>query len=163
MTSEVVTSHPVEIITQFKNDKMKLPSFAHADDAAVDLQANYESPFVAQLDPHKTLMVPTGILISLPTGGLDFRWVMDIRPRSGLAKQQGVTVINSPGTIDQGYRGEICVLLHNEGKDTALITAGMRVAQMILSKAYRFHWVEVESFTESDTTRGSAGFGSTGT
>src|SRR5690606_38455934 len=101
-------------------------------------------------------LVPTGLAIALPEG-----FEAQIRPRSGLAAKHGVTVLNSPGTIDADYRGEIKVILINHGKEEFVITRGMRIAQMVIAKHARAVWNELENLDE--TARGAGGFGSTGT
>jgi dUTP pyrophosphatase len=101
-------------------------------------------------------MVPTGLAIALPEG-----FEAQVRPRSGLAAKNGVTVLNSPGTIDADYRGEIAVILINHGREAFTITRGMRIAQMVIARHAQARWQQVDSLDQ--TARGSGGFGSTGT
>jgi dUTP pyrophosphatase len=148
----------VKIKTNFVNKSMKVPSYAHEQDAGMDLQANLDKPYL--LHSLDTKLVPTGLSVALPiTVDRAYTWELQIRPRSGLALR-GITVLNAPGTIDAGYRGEIKVILHNASGDALHIEPGMRIAQMVLSKAYRIEWQEVHSLDE--TSRGAGGFGSTG-
>ena len=129
-----------------------IPQKAHDDDAGFDLYASED--FL--LKAHCFGCVPTAISIELPDG-----FEAQVRPRSGLAAKYGVTVLNAPGTIDAGYRGEIKVILINHGNEDFTITAGMRIAQMIISPVLQARFVEASSLAESD--RGEGGFGSSGT
>lgn len=129
-----------------------IPQKAHEDDAGFDLYASED--FL--LKAHCFGCVPTAISIELPDG-----FEAQVRPRSGLAAKYGVTVLNAPGTIDAGYRGEIKVILINHGNEDFTITAGMRIAQMIISPVLQARFVEASSLAESD--RGKGGFGSSGT
>ncbi len=129
-----------------------IPQKAHEDDAGFDLYASED--FL--LKAHCFGYVPTAISIELPDG-----FEAQVRPRSGLAAKYGVTVLNAPGTIDAGYRGEIKVILINHGNEDFTITAGMRIAQMIISPVLQARFVEASSLAESD--RGEGGFGSSGT
>ncbi|MBC8340014.1 MAG: dUTP diphosphatase [Rhodospirillales bacterium] len=131
-----------------------LPAMATEHSAGADLVAALEDPVA--LNPGGRAMIPTGIAIQLPDG-----FEAQIRPRSGLAVKNGVTVLNSPGTIDADYRGEICVVLINHGDEDFVVTRGMRIAQMVIAPVNRPVWVEVE--TLDDSGRGAGGFGSTGT
>ncbi len=137
-------------------NKSKYPSPAYATpySAGVDLKANIEEPVT--LGMLERTMVPTGLFIQLPEG-----YEAQIRPRSGLAAKHGLSVTNSPGTIDADYRGEICVLLVNLSKDPFTIEPGERIAQMVIARHEHVEWEEVEVLDES--TRGAGGFGSTGT
>lgn len=119
----------------------------------MDLRANIEAPVI--LNPLERALVPTGLFIELPVGT-----EAQIRPRSGLAAKSGITVLNSPGTIDADYRGEIKVILVNLSSETFTISNGDRIAQMIIAKHERAEWNEVEQLKE--TQRGAGGFGSTG-
>ncbi|MDL2241106.1 dUTP diphosphatase, partial [Bacteroidales bacterium OttesenSCG-928-K22] len=107
------------------------------------------------LEPLERTLIPTGLFISLPKG-----FEAQVRPRSGLAIKKGITVLNSPGTIDADYRGEICVIIINLSKETFVINDGDRIAQMIISKHERADWNLVDNLDE--TSRGEGGFGSTG-
>ena len=131
-----------------------LPEYATDLSAGLDLRANLNSPIV--LKSLERYLVPTGLFIELPEGH-----EAQIRPRSGLAFKNGVTVLNSPGTIDADYRGEIKVLLVNISNEDFIINDGERVAQMVIAKHETIKWTAVESLEE--TKRGDGGFGSTGT
>lgn len=133
---------------------LKLPSYATAKSAGMDLSAALEEAF--ELGPGDRALIPTGLAIALPEG-----FEAQIRPRSGLALKHGVTVLNSPGTIDADYRGEVKVLLINHGKEPFTIERGMRIAQMVVERYETVSWSVVDSLDESE--RGAGGFGSTGT
>jgi dUTP pyrophosphatase len=133
--------------------KHALPQFETAQSAGMDLRANIDAPVVLQ--PGDRALIPTGIAMALPDG-----FEAQIRPRSGLAYKHGVTVLNSPGTIDADYRGDVGVLLINHGKEPFTVEDGMRVAQMVVAKYSQFEWNEVEDLSSTD--RGAGGFGSTG-
>ena len=133
--------------------KHALPQFETAQSAGMDLRANIDAPVVLQ--PGDRALIPTGIAMALPDG-----FEAQIRPRSGLAYKHGVTVLNSPGTIDADYRGDVGVLLINHGKEPFTIEDGMRVAQMVVAKYSQFEWNEVDDLSSTD--RGAGGFGSTG-
>lgn len=129
-----------------------LPEYAHGpqEDAGLDLR----SIEAILLEPGVPVAVRTGLAIELPPG-----YEAQVRPRSGLALKHAITVLNSPGTIDPGYRGEICVILLNLGKAAYPIQVGDRIAQMVVARYEPIDWVEA---TLSDTTRGTGGFGSSG-
>ena len=129
-----------------------IPQKAHEDDAGFDLYASED--FL--LKAHGFCCVPTAVSIELPHGPED-----QVRPRSGLAARHGVTVLNAPGTIDAGYRGEVKVILINHGDADFEITAGMRIAQLVISSVISAEFIEVSSLEDSD--RGEGGFGSSGT
>ena len=133
------------------NPSAILPSYAHPGDAGMDLCS------VAELviPSGGRAMVRTGLSMMLPSG-----YEAQVRPRSGLALKKGVTVLNSPGTIDEGYRGEICVILANFGEEPFAIGKGDRIAQMVIAPCTRAEIVEVDAL--DDTERGVGGFGSTG-
>ncbi|RCK20325.1 dUTP diphosphatase [Thalassospira lucentensis] len=133
---------------------LPLPDYATAQSAAVDLQAAIDG--VQVIAPGKRAMIETGIAIALPAG-----FEAQVRPRSGLAAKNGVTVLNSPGTIDADYRGEIKVILINHGDAAFEIERGMRVAQLVVAPVTQVVWQAVDDLDE--TARGSGGFGSTGT
>ena len=133
---------------------LPLPAPATAASAGADLLAAVGEPVT--LMPGQRVLVPTGIAIALPQG-----YEAQVRPRSGLAAEHGVTLLNSPGTIDADYRGEIGVLLINHGAAPFKITRGMRVAQLVIAPVSRARWREADTLEE--TTRGAGGFGSTGT
>ena len=133
--------------------KHALPQFETLQSAGMDLRANIDAPIT--LTPGDRALIPTGIAMALPSG-----FEAQIRPRSGLAYKHGVTVLNSPGTIDADYRGDVGVLLINHGKEDFVIEDGMRVAQMVVAAYTQFTWNAVDNL---DTTeRGAGGFGSTG-
>jgi dUTP pyrophosphatase len=119
----------------------------------MDLRANISEPIT--LAPMQRCLVPTGLYIALPKG-----FEAQVRPRSGLAIKKGITVLNSPGTIDADYRGEVCVILVNLSTETFVIEDGERVAQMVIARHEQAQWVEVETLDE--TERGDGGFGHTG-
>ena len=140
----------VRIINKSKHP---LPAYATGASAGMDLRANLDSPIV--LKSLERTLAPTGLFIELPVG-----YEAQIRPRSGLAAKNGLTVLNSPGTIDADYRGEVKVILVNLSKDDFTINDGERIAQMIIAKHEQAEWIEVEELLE--TERGTGGFGSTG-
>ena len=130
-----------------------LPTFATPQSAGMDLRANIEEPIV--LHPMERRLVPTGLFMALPVG-----YEAQIRPRSGLALKHGITVLNTPGTIDADYRGEIMVLLINFSQQDFVINDGERIAQMVLAKHEQCDFIEVEKLDE--TERGAGGYGHTG-
>ena len=133
--------------------KHALPQFETTQSSGMDLRANVDAPVVLQ--PGDRALIPTGIKMALPDG-----YEAQIRPRSGLAYKHGITVLNSPGTIDADYRGDVGVLLINHGREAFTIDDGMRVAQMIVAQYSQFEWESAEDLDE--TARGACGFGSTG-
>ena len=135
---------------------LPLPEYQTDGAAGLDLQAAIPEGEDVVLAPGTREMIPTGIAMALPHG-----YEAQIRPRSGLAAKNGVTVINSPGTVDCDYRGEVKVVLINHGSDPLVITRGMRIAQMIIAPVTRGIFEEHDSLPETD--RGTGGFGSTGT
>ncbi len=130
-----------------------LPSYETISSAGMDLRACVDGP--STLKPLQRAIVKTGLFIELPIG-----YEAQVRPRSGLAAKKGITVLNSPGTIDADYRGEIGVILVNLSNEDFTIEHGERIAQLIIAKHERAVWEEVEELT--DTSRGAGGFGSTG-
>ena len=140
----------VQIINRSKH---QLPSYATLLSAGMDLRANIEEPIV--LEPLQRTLVPTGLYMALPAGS-----EAQVRPRSGLAIKKGITVLNSPGTIDADYRGEVCVILANLSNEPFTVTDGERIAQMVIARHEQVEWCEVESLDETD--RGAGGFGHTG-
>jgi dUTP pyrophosphatase len=140
----------VEIINKSKHD---LPRYATPQSAGLDLRANLDIPLVVA--PLQRVMVPTGLYIALPAG-----FEAQVRPRSGLAAKHGVTVLNSPGTIDADYRGEIRVILVNLSDTPFTIEDGERIAQLVIARHEQAEWAEVE--TLDATERGEGGFGHTG-
>lgn len=133
--------------------KHPLPQYATELSAGMDIRANIEEPIV--LAPLQRCLVPTGLYIALPEG-----YEAQIRPRSGLAIKKGITVLNSPGTIDADYRGEICIVLVNLSSETFVIEDGERIAQMVIAHHEQTEWLEVNGLDE--TERGSGGFGHSG-
>ncbi len=133
------------------NDSAEIPRYAHINDAGLDLFSIDDTEIAAG----DSKLIHTGISIELPPGT-----EAQIRPRSGLALKHQITVLNTPGTIDEGYRGEIGVILINHGKNTFKVTKGMKIAQMVIASVIRVEVKEVESL--SSTLRGDNGFGSTG-
>ena len=129
------------------------PSYATAQSAGMDLKANLKEPVVLQ--PLQRMLVPTGLYIALPEG-----YEAQVRPRSGLAIKHGITVLNSPGTVDADYRGEVCVILVNLSQEPFEIVPGERIAQMVIARHEQVEWEQVEVLNE--TQRGAGGFGSTG-
>ena len=140
----------VQIINKSKHP---LPAYATALSAGVDLRANLSEPLT--LAPLQRCLVPTGLYIALPEG-----YEAQVRPRSGLALKKGITVLNSPGTIDADYRGEICIILVNLSSESFVIEDGERVAQMVIARHEQAEWEEMEVLDE--TQRGAGGFGHTG-
>ena len=140
----------INIINQSKHP---LPEYATALSAGLDLRANFEAEIV--LKPLERKLVPTGLFLELPAG-----YEAQIRPRSGLAYKHGITVLNSPGTIDADYRGEICVILVNLSSEAFIIQDGERICQMVIAAHVQAEW---ELATDlSITDRGTGGFGHTG-
>ena len=133
--------------------KHALPQFETTQSAGMDLRANIDEPLVLQ--PGDRALIPTGIKMALPNG-----YEAQIRPRSGLAYKHGITVLNSPGTIDADYRGDVGVLLINHGREAFAVEDGMRVAQMVVAQYSQFEWKSAKDLDE--TARGTGGFGSTG-
>lgn len=140
----------VQIINKSKHP---LPAYATPLSAGLDLRANIES--AVTLQPMERRLIPTGLYIALPEG-----YEAQVRPRSGLALKKGITVLNSPGTIDADYRGEICVILINLSAEPFIIEDGERIAQMVVARHEQAQWEQVEILNE--TERGAGGFGHTG-
>lgn len=140
----------VKIINKSSND---LPNYGTYASAGMDLRANLEQPIT--LAPLQRTLIPTGLFIELPVG-----YEAQVRPRSGFAIKHGISVLNSPGTIDADYRGEICIILVNLSNDPFVIQHGERIAQMVVAKHESVVWEEVEVL--NDTDRGEGGFGHTG-
>lgn len=141
----------VKVINKSKH---ALPAYGTVQSAGLDLRANIDSPIV--LEPLQRALVPTGIFMALPEG-----YEAQIRPRSGLAAKHGITVLNSPGTIDSDYRGEIKAILVNLSNEPFTIEDGERICQMVVARHEQLTWVPVETLDE--TERGEGGFGHTGT
>ncbi|WP_121965697.1 dUTP diphosphatase [Myroides sp. N17-2] len=140
----------IKIINKSKH---ALPNYETNQSAGMDLRANIEEPIT--LNSLERAIVPTGLFIELPEG-----YEAQIRPRSGLAAKKGITLLNSPGTIDADYRGEIGVILVNLSKEPFVIENGERIAQMVIAKFEQIQWAPAEVLSE--TERGAGGFGSTG-
>ncbi len=136
-----------------RDEGASLPSYATASSSGMDLRACLPEPVI--LKPLERRLVPTGIRICIPEG-----FDAEVRPRSGLAVNSGVTVLNTPGTIDADYRGEVKVILINLGSDPFTIRSGDRIAQVVFHRTSRISWREVKELPQ--TERGSGGFGSTG-
>ena len=134
--------------------KHPFPSYETIHSAGMDLRANINDPI--KMESLGRAMIPTGLFIELPEG-----YEAQVRPRSGLAAREGVTVLNTPGTIDADYRGEIKIIMVNLSKNEFVVNDGDRIAQMIINKHERAEWLEVQSLKDSE--RGAGGFASTGT
>jgi dUTP pyrophosphatase len=130
-----------------------LPEYSTSLSAGMDLRANLEAPIL--LKPLERRLIPTGLFVELPEG-----YEAQIRPRSGLALKKGISVLNTPGTIDADYRGEIGIILVNLSGDSFLVKNGERICQMVINKIEKVTWKEVKTLEESE--RGSGGFGHTG-
>lgn len=141
----------IQIINKSKH---ALPQYATALSAGMDLRANIDTPIL--LKPMQRKLVPTGLYIALPEG-----FEAQIRPRSGLALKKGITLLNTPGTIDADYRGEIGVIVVNLSEEDFIIEDGERIAQMVIARYEKAEWEEVDVLGE--TERGDGGFGHTGT
>jgi dUTP pyrophosphatase len=144
---------PVKIRRLAHGVGLDLPAYTTAGAAGMDLLAAVECP--VSIAPGQRALIPTGFSIALPPG-----YEMQVRPRSGLALKHGIVVPNSPGTIDEDYRGEVGVIVLNAGDEVFTVTRGMRIAQAVLAPVVRAAWHEVEDLDE--TERGAGGFGSTG-
>ncbi|MHB8906405.1 MAG: dUTP diphosphatase [Melioribacteraceae bacterium] len=142
----------IQHVTNLFSD-IPLPEYATDGSSGLDLRAAVESEI--KIEKGKVGLVPTNLRVEIPAG-----YEIQIRPRSGLAVKNGIGVLNSPGTIDSDYRGEIKVILFNFGEDDFIIKRGDRIAQMILSKVYRANLIVTDELNES--TRGEGGFGHTG-
>ncbi|MGL5788138.1 MAG: dUTP diphosphatase [Bacteroidales bacterium] len=140
----------VKIINKSKHE---LPDYATAHAAGMDIRANLSE--AVTLNPMERILIPTGLYLELPAG-----FEAQIRPRSGLALKKGITVLNSPGTIDADYRGEVGIILINLSKDSFVIEDGERICQMVIAAHEQVQWIEVEELGETD--RGDGGFGHTG-
>lgn len=130
-----------------------LPKYATPGSAGVDLYANNEAP--VELKPMERALVPTGLFLEIPQG-----YEGQVRPRSGLAMRHGITLLNTPGTIDADYRGEVGVIMINLGQEPFVIQRGERIAQLVINRFEQVDWMAVQRLSE--TERGSGGFGHTG-
>lgn len=133
---------------------LPLPAYQTEGSSGMDLLAALEEPLT--IEPGRIALVPTGLRVALPEG-----FEFQVRPRSGLAIRHGITVLNSPGTVDEDYRGEVRIILANLGPEAYTVTRGMRIAQLVLARVEKCQWCRVEELEE--TARGSGGFGHTGT
>lgn len=140
-------------IQVINKSKHPLPEYATQLSAGVDLRANLSEPIT--LEPLQRCLVPTGLYMAIPPG-----YEAQVRPRSGLAIKKGITVLNSPGTVDADYRGEVCVILINLSSDTFVIEDGERIAQLVIAGHEQAQWQPVQTLEE--TQRGEGGFGHTG-
>jgi dUTP pyrophosphatase len=145
---------PIQVVRLRHAEGLPLPSYATEGAAGMDLLAAVREPLT--LAPGDRALVPTGLTIALPVG-----YELQVRPRSGLALKHGIVLPNSPGTVDEDYRGELQVIVMNGGHEPFTIERGMRIAQAIVAPVVRATWLEVEALP--DSTRGTGGFGSTGT
>jgi dUTP pyrophosphatase len=133
--------------------KHELPAYSTVSSAGMDIRANLDEAIVVK--PMERVLVRTGLFLEIPVG-----YEAQIRPRSGLAIKNGISIVNSPGTIDADYRGEVCIILINLSKDDFLLKDGERICQMVIAKHEKAEWISVDSLKE--TTRGEGGFGHTG-
>ena len=141
----------LQITVQKLDADVKMPGYAHDGDAGLDLYSTINHT----LNPGERVLIPTGLKMAIPHG-----YEGQVRPKSGLALKHGLTVLNTPGTVDAPYRGEVGVILINLGKEPFRIERGMRIAQIIIARHARAVWREVSTLDE--TARGAGGFGSTG-
>ena len=143
----------VKILVKKLDSRVKLPSYKTVGSSGMDLMALTDKPIT--ILPKKSYLVPTGISVAMPKN-----YEIQIRPRSGLAAKNNISVLNTPGTIDSDYRGEIKIILFNHSSDEFLINDGDRIAQIVLMPVHKIDFEEVENLP--DTVRGEGGFGSTG-
>ena len=143
-----------KILIKRLSKEVSLPKYETSGSSGMDLAANIDANI--NIDPGKTAIIPTGLALSIPKG-----FEVQIRPRSGLAAKQKISVLNTPGTIDADYRGEIKVILINLGQETFKVEKGLRIAQMVVCPVVQAQLKEVDDLSE--TERGKSGFGSTGT
>ena len=144
----------IEILIKRLSKEVSLPKYETLGSSGMDIAANINTDII--IHPGKTAIIPTGLALSIPRG-----FEIQIRPRSGLAAKQKISVLNTPGTIDADYRGEIKVILINLGRDSFKVEKGIRIAQMVVSPVIQAQLKEVNDLDE--TVRGKGGFGSTGT
>ncbi len=145
----------VRLLRLSHGEGLPLPSYATSESAGLDLFAAVDQPLI--LKPSERKLIPTGISLAIPRG-----YEAQIRPRSGLALKHGLTVLNSPGTIDADYRGEIQIILINLGSEDFVIERGVRIAQLVLNPVSRLCWEEVDQHDDLDQKERQGGFGSTG-
>lgn len=155
ITSIFVVSFRLDImkIRIINKSKHGLPAYSTDASAGMDLRANLDKVIV--LKPLARILVPTGLFLEIPVG-----YEAQIRPRSGLAIRNGITILNSPGTIDSDYRGEVCIILINMSAEDFIIKNGERICQMVITKHEKADWIVVDNLLE--TERGAGGFGHTG-
>ena len=146
-------SVPVKIIRLQNDNDLPLPSYESEGSSGMDIRANVKEPVL--LNPGEIKLIPTGFAVSVPLG-----YEAQIRPRSGLALKHGIGLVNSPGTIDSDYRGEVGIIMTNWGSESFPIRRGDRIAQMIISRVYKADFVVTDNLDE--TSRGQGGFGHTG-
>ena len=144
----------IKILIKRLSKEVSLPKYETSGSSGMDLSANIDNNI--NIEPGETAVIPTGLALSIPSG-----FEVQIRPRSGLAAKKNISVLNTPGTIDSDYRGEIKVILINLGQDSFKVEKGLRIAQMVVSPVVQAQLTEVNDL--SDTARGKGGFGSTGT
>ncbi len=144
----------IKILIKRLSKEVSLPKYETSGSSGMDLSANIDNNI--NIEPGETAVIPTGLALSIPNG-----FEVQIRPRSGLAAKKNISVLNTPGTIDSDYRGEIKVILINLGQDSFKVEKGLRIAQMVVSPVVQAQLTEVNDL--SDTVRGKGGFGSTGT
>ena len=142
-----------KILIKRLSKKVSLPKYETSGSSGLDLAANIDANII--INPGKLAIIPTGLAVSIPKG-----FEIQIRPRSGLAAKKKITVLNTPGTIDSDYRGEIKIILYNHGKEDFIVNNKDRVAQMVLTPVVKMELEETDSLP--DTLRGKGGFGSTG-
>lgn len=145
---------PIQVRRLAHNQDLPLPAYATAGAAGMDLQAAIGAPVT--IEPGQRALIPTGLSIALAAG-----YELQIRPRSGLALRHGIVLPNSPGTIDEDYRGEVQIIVMNAGSEPFVVERGMRIAQAVLAPVVRAFWVETAAL--DSTARAEGGFGSTGT
>jgi len=155
MTIHADTRPTLNILRLANGEDLELPAYESEGAAGMDLRAAVDADAPIILEPGKRALVPTGFVFEIPSG-----FEGQVRPRSGLAFKHGITCLNTPGTIDSDYRGEIKVLLINLGDEPFEMTRGMRIAQMVIAPAIQAHICEISE--ASATARGAGGFGSTG-
>ena len=143
----------VKILVKKLDSRVKLPSYKTIGSSGMDLMALTDKPII--ILPKKSYLVPTGMSVAMPKN-----YEIQIRPRSGLAAKNNISILNTPGTIDSDYRGEIKIILFNHGSDEFLINNGDRIAQIVLMPVHKIDFEEVDNLP--DTIRGEGGFGSTG-
>jgi len=146
-------TQPIDVLIQTSKDGIILPQYAHKGDSGMDIRNAGES---VSIPPLGRALIPTSLSVAIPEG-----YEIQIRPRSGLALRKGISVLNSPGTIDSNYRGEIGIILFNLSNENVVIEPHERIAQLVLNRVYAIRWKEELKLEKSN--RNSGGFGSTGT